>query len=186
MPRTTAENVVLQILRAGDGEWSGKVKLHKAFYFAHLYYAAEHPGFLTDWPIAKLTHGPGIHNDEPLIRRLVEEGLLEVELVHEGPYPEYRYRLTEKGRGRAAEMPEDARLAVEKAAEFCKDRTAADLSRMTHDHSRSWNEGQPGDILNIYIDLIPDDEYQRRQQRLQGLSKDLAGIFGEGADEARG
>jgi hypothetical protein len=66
MPRTTAKKVILEILRVGDGEWSGKVKLHEAFYFAHLYYANEHPGFLTDWPIAKLQHGPGIHEDEPL------------------------------------------------------------------------------------------------------------------------
>ncbi len=98
MPRTTAKEVILEILRVGDGEWSGKVKLHKAFYFAHLYYANEQPGFLTDWPIAKLQHGPGIHEDEPLIWGMVDEGLLEIELVHEGPYPEYRYRLTEKGR----------------------------------------------------------------------------------------
>jgi hypothetical protein len=184
MPRTTAENVILQILRSGDGEWSGKVKLHKAFYFAHLYYANEHPGFLTDWPIVKLTHGPGIRNDEPLIGRMVAEGLLEVELAHEGPYPEYRYRLTEKGRSLAPEMHEDARLAIEKAALFCKDRTAAELSGMTHERSRSWNEAHLGDVLNIYIDLIPDDEYQRRQQRMNELSSVLAGIFGEKPDEA--
>jgi hypothetical protein len=67
MPRTTAKNVILEILRVGDGEWSGKIKLHKAFYFAHLYYANEYPGFLTDWHFAKLQHGPGIHEDEPLI-----------------------------------------------------------------------------------------------------------------------
>ena len=116
MPSTTAKQVILDILRAGDGEWSGKVKLHKAFYFAHLYYANEHPGFLTDWPIAKLQHGPGIHEDESLIWGMVDEGLLEVELVHEGPYPEYRYRLTAKGRQEGSDIPNDAHLAIEKAA----------------------------------------------------------------------
>ena len=183
MPRTIAKKVILEILRVGDGEWSGKVKLHKAFYFAHLYYANEHPGFLTDWPIAKLQHGPGIHEDEPLIRDMVNEGLLQVELVHEGPYPEYRYRLTEKARQESAEIPEDARLAIEKAALFCKDRTASELSLLTHDRSRSWNEAEMGEILNIYIDTIPDDEYQRRQRELQELNKTLTAIFGGAPDE---
>ena len=186
MPCTAAQNVILQILQAGDGEWSGKEKLHKAFYFAHLYYANEHPGLLTDWPIAKLQHGPGIHRGEELIDGMVRDGLLEVELAHEGPYPEYRYRLTEKARGLGSSIPPEARQAIEKAALFCKDRTAPELSMMTHDRSRSWNEGQLGDILNIDIDTIPDDEYQRQQQRVKELSKDLAGFFGETLDEKRG
>ena len=186
MPRTTAKEVILEILRVGDGEWSGKVKLHKAFYFAHLYYANEHPGFLTDWPIAKLQHGPGIHEEEPLLRGLVDEGLLEVELVHEGPYPEYRFRLTEKGRQECSEVPNDAHLAIEKAALFSKDRTASELSFLTHERSRSWNAAQMGEILNIYIDTIPDDEYQRRHKQMGALSRSLAGIFGGAPDEERG
>ncbi len=186
MPRTTAKNVILDILRVGDGEWSGKVKLHKAFYFAHLYYANERPGFLTDCPIAKLQHGPGIQNDEPLIREMEAEGLLEVELVHEGPYPEYRYRLTEKGRQEASRIPDDAHLAIEKAALFCKSQTASELSFLTHERSRSWNAGKMGDILNIYIDTIPDDEYEPRQRQMSQLGKTLADIFGETPDEKRG
>jgi hypothetical protein len=31
----------------------------------------------------------------------------------------------------------------------------------------------PGDVLNIYLDLIPDDEYQRRQQRMNEPSNNL-------------
>jgi hypothetical protein len=185
MPRTTAKKVILEILRVGDGEWSGKIKLHKAFYFSHLYYTNERPGFLTDWPIAKLQHGPGIHEDEPLIWGMVDEGLLQVELVHEGPYPEYRYRLTDKGREEGAGIPDDAQLAIEKAALFSKDRTASELSLLTHERSRSWNEGQMGEILNIYIDTIPDDEYQRRQQQMAALSKNLAGIFAGAGNEER-
>ena len=185
MPRTTAKELILEILRVADGEWSGKIKLHKAFYFAHLYYANEHPGFLTDWPIAKLQHGPGIHDDELLIWGMVNEGLLEIELVHEGPYPEYRYRLTEKGRQQTSEMPDDAHLAIEKATLFSKERTASELSFLTHERSRSWNEGQMGEILNIYIDTIPEAEYQRRQQQMRELSRNLAGIFGRAPDEKR-
>src|SRR5712691_6586508 len=97
MPQTQAKDVILEILRNADGEWTGKTKLFKTFYFAHLYYANERPGFLTDWPIARLPQGPGIDKSYLLFESLVKDEYLIVETVHDGPYPEYRYRLTEKG-----------------------------------------------------------------------------------------
>jgi hypothetical protein len=112
--------------------------------------------------------------------------LLQVELVHEGPYPEYRYRLADKGRNASCAVPEDAHLAIEKAALFAKDRTASELSLLTHDRSRSWNQAQLGEILNIYIDTIPDDEYQRRQKQMRALGKDLADMFGGSPNEEHG
>jgi hypothetical protein len=178
MPRTTAHAVVLEILRQADGEWAGKIKLFKTFYFSHLYYANERPGMLTDWPIARLPQGPGIHNSRALFDELVGDGLLTIEHVHEGPYPEYRYRLTDKGAGAAA-LPDDAALAVRSAVLFCKDRTAAELSQITHDRSRSWINGKDGDVLNIDIDTIPDDEYARRQEEFDRLDRGLAQLLGE-------
>src|SRR5205823_1725202 len=121
----------------------------------------------------------------PLIWGMVDEGLLEIELVHEGPYPEYHYRLTERGRQQIPEIPDDAHRAIEKAALFTKDRTATELSLLTHDRSRSWNESQMGEILNIYIDTIPDREYERRQRRMKELSENLAELFGGAPDEER-
>src|SRR5262245_14796407 len=108
MPRTRAQDVILEILRSADGEWTGKSKLFKAFYFAHLYYANEQPRLLTDWPIARMPQGPGIDNSHELFNSLVAAGLLTVEPIHDGPYPEYRYRLTDRGRT-AERPPEDAR-----------------------------------------------------------------------------
>jgi hypothetical protein len=172
-----AQAVVLEILRQADGEWSGKAKLFKAFYFAHLYYANERPGVLTDWPIARLPQGPGIHNSEALFGELIREGLLIIEPVHEGPFPEYRYRLTEKG-AKAAALPDDAVLAIRLAVLFCKDRTAAELTQITHDRSRSWINGKDGDILDIDIDTIPDEEYAREKE-LQRLDSCLTQILRE-------
>ena len=180
MPRTTAKEVILEILRVADGEWSGKVKLHKAQVTSRFtfYYANEHPGFLTDWPIAKLQHGPGIQEDDTLIRGMVDEGLLEVERVHEGPYPEYRYRLTEKEVNEFRDS-RYAHLAIEKATLFPGDRW---FPRSLPTSVRvPGNEAQMGEVLNIYIDTIPDDEYQRRQRQMKELSKKLAGIFGGAA-----
>ena len=163
MPRTRAQEVILEILRIADGEWTGKAKLFKAFYFAHLYYANENPGLLTDWPIARMPQGPGIDRSDELFSCLVRDGYLTIERIHEGPYPEDRYRLTDKGRD--AERPrEDARAAIKEATLFCLPRTAVELSLITHERSRSWIEGKDGEILNIYIDTIPDEEYERRAQ----------------------
>lgn len=177
MPRTQAQPIILEILRDADGEWTGKAKLFKAFYFAHLYYAQENPGLLTDWPIARLPQGPGIHQSHKLFDELVREGYLTIEPVHEGPYPEQRYRLTDKGRD-APRPPEDARIAVQQAVSFCQPRTTAELSQLTHERSRSWIEGKDGEILNIYLDVIPDDEYQKRAEEIARLDEQVTKAFG--------
>ena len=176
MPRMKAQDVVLEILRNADGEWTGKAKLFKAFYFAHLYYANERPGLLTDWPIARMPQGPGIGKSDELFGDLLGGGFLTIEQVHEGPYPEYRYRLTDKGRD-ANRPPEDARAAIKDATLFCLSRTAAELSQVTHERSRSWLQGKDGDVLNIYIDTIPDDEYERREKEIERLDEQLSQIL---------
>src|SRR5437588_6601913 len=115
MPRTNARDVVLGLIRkAPKGIWKGKTKLFKAFYFAHLYYARSYPGILTDWPIARMPEGPGIHNASELFEALVQEGYLIVEGIEDGPYPEFCYRITEKGR-KSLILPKDAQEAIDLA-----------------------------------------------------------------------
>lgn len=176
MPRTTARDVILELLRNADGEWTGKTKLFKAFYFAHLYYANQNPRLLTDWPIARMPEGPGIDKSHQLFGALVKDGCLTVERVHEGPYPEYRYRLTDKAKS-SPPLPDDAKAAIKEAALFCQGKTAAELSQITHDRSRSWIEAKDGDILDIYIDTIPDEEYEKRRGEIEESDKQLTAIL---------
>ncbi len=172
MPITSARIVILEILRSAEDELTGKTRLHKAFYFAHLYYAGEKPGVLTNHPIARLTNGPAIHRGEDLIAELVRDGLITVDPIHEGPYPEQRYRLTELGK--SAERPSvEACFAIERATRFCQSKTAAELSELTHEHSRSWREGKDGDLLEIYVDLIPDEEFYSRKEDVLQLQQQL-------------
>jgi len=178
MLKTTAQAVVLEILRHADGEWTGKTKLFKAFYFAHLYYGLECPGILTDWPFARMPQGPGIHQSEQLFSTLVRDELMTIESIHEGPYPEYRFRLTEKGK-KAFPLHKEAICAISESVIFCRDKTASELSALTHEMSRSWNEGKDGDIINIDLDLIPDEEYRKRDEELRELRKTLANVFPE-------
>jgi len=179
MARVSAQDVILEILRDADGEWAGKTKLYKAFYFAHLYYANDRPGLLTDWPIARMPQGPGIDKGDTLLAELVRDGFMTVEHFHDGPYPENRYRLTDKGR-QAGGLPDDARCAIEKATIFCQDKTAAQLSQITHESSRSWNQARDGEILDIHIDTIPDDEYETRKAELARLDGLLSTVLGDG------
>ncbi len=179
MPRVEARDVILELLRAADGEWTGKTKLFKAFYFAHLFYANESPRLLTGWPIARMPQGPGIHRSDELFRSLVDAGLMEVESIHDGPYPEYRYRLTKKGRD-VERPPDDVRMAIEKATLFCLPKTAAELSQLTHERSRSWLNGKEGDILDVCLDTIPDDEYEKRAAELVELDRQVSAALGRG------
>ncbi len=189
MARTNAQRVLLELIRNAGATWDGKTKLFKAFYFAHLYYAGKEPGLLTDWPIVRTPQGPGIHKSFPLLQGLVKNGYLIVEPIQEGPYPEYRYRLTEKA---ATEPPltEDARAAIKAAADFVLPRTASELSQLTRERSRSWLEAKDGDLLDIYIDLIPDDEYEKGQEQLADLDQQITTALLDqqlaGASEGKG
>ena len=172
MPCTDAKRLVLELIRKADGQVTGKTRLFKAFYFAHLIYFENNPGLLTNWPIARMPQGPGIHKSEELFDQLVKEGWLVIDHVHENVYPEYRYLLTEKAND-LAPLPNAADLAIQRAVDFVKDKTAVQLSQLTHEYSRSWIEGKSGDLLDIYIDVIPDDEYERRKAQLVELQSNL-------------
>jgi hypothetical protein len=176
MARTDAQRVVLELIRQTGGTWDGNNSLSRAFYFAHLYYARDEPGLLTAWPIVRTPQGPGIHNQVVLLKGLVKNGLLTSEVIHEGPYPDARYRLTDKA---AVEppLPEDVRAAIRAAIELVRQRTAADLAQLTQERSRSWRGGKDGDILDIYIDLIPDEEFEEAQAKLAELDRQVTAIL---------
>jgi hypothetical protein len=178
MPRTDAKRVILELIRKADGELTGKTRLFKAFYFAHLIYFEKNPGLLTNWPIARMPQGPGIHKSEELFQQLEIDGYLTIERTHENIYPEYRYRLTPKA-VEIGSLPDDADQAIQRAVDFVKDKSASQLSQLTHEYSRSWIEGKSGDILDIYIDFIPDDEYERRKAQLAVLEIELNEVLGE-------
>ena len=167
MPATTLKRVILEILRKSDGEFDGKTRLYKACYFAHLFYFENKHGILTDCEFARLPQGPGIDQGEVLLEELRNEGVIVCELVHKGPYPEYRYRLTDKGKDLAADLSPGIDLAIQRTVDFVRDKTATQLSQYTHEYSKAWNEGENGQLIDIYIDVIPDADYYRRKRELK-------------------
>ena len=168
------QRVLLEIARQSPGdEIVGRTKLFKTFYFAHLFYALESPGFLTEWPIVRMPHGPGIENFDTLINEMVEQGALVCEGTFIGPYRTTRFRAVgELSDG--VTLATDEIKAIRDAVEFTAARTAEELSSLTHEYSRAWNESdEMGEQLDIYKDLLDEADCQRLRERASEVGAEL-------------
>lgn len=169
-----AAQVVHEIIRLSGGRISSKARLYKAFYFAHLVYAQKNPDYLTDWPIVKMPHGPGIHDAQAVIGKLIADKSVEERRTSVGPYPATEYRLLTDD---VPELPLEAIDAIKAAVDFVKDKSAAELSELTHEYSHSWQQAEDGDELNIYIDLLTDEEYEHQKQEVDAIAADLEKVW---------
>ncbi len=176
--RERAKQVIVELIKQAGGELVGATRLHNAFYAAHLYYAEMAPGYLTAWPMIKTPKGPGIADGEKLLQELEAAGTLRTEPGRLGPYPAKKHVLAKKTR---AELPPVAVQAIKEAIRFVTDPGMAALSAQ----SRSWQLAGEGEELNIYIDLIPDDEYEARENRLNQIEKVMAAAHRPGASKKR-
>jgi hypothetical protein len=172
-----AKQVVLEIVRQSTGdEIVGKVKLFKAFYFAHLYFATSNAGLLSEWPIVNMPNGPGIDNFGTILEALQNEQTIETDTTNVGPFKAVLYRAT----GRPSEcgpLPQNAIDAIRRAVEFVAEKKGAQLSDITHEHSRSWNESQLGEELSIYLDLLSDEDYAKRIQKSRQVRGEVEKTF---------
>lgn len=172
-----AKLIVAEIVRqsAGD-ELVGSVRLYKAFYFAHLYYALENAGYLSDWPIVKMPMGPGIGDFDRLTETLVKDGALEIDSERVGPFKAVKYRAVD---GNFEPLEREAVEAVRKAVEFVADKSGAQLSDITHEFSRSWREAEQGDELSIYMDLLSDEDYDAAKARASSLETEISAAWSQ-------
>lgn len=166
--------VICQIVAAAGGRLEGRLRLYKAFYYAHLFYWQRGSGVLTQHPIVRMPYGPGIHGAGTILPMLVKQGRIRISTRALGPYREYVYEL-------AAPLqidPNDQRYrAVIEAVEWIRDKPAVELSEETHLYSRSWREARDGDVLDIYQDLLEDDEYTRVRQDIAQAEALVDAVF---------
>lgn len=154
-----AKELILALVHGAPSHvFEGKVRLFKAYYFAHLYFARATGRPLCAWSIVKMPQGPGIDDFDSLLSGLTEEGRLSAGQCLVGPYASHSYEAAENGSLSDAEHE-----AVRKALAFIEGKTAAELSELTHRRSRSWQRADDGDVLNIYEDLLSEDAYAERQ-----------------------
>lgn len=176
MPETSeqAKQVILEIIATSGGRLAGKTRLYKAFYLAHLYYWENTCGTLTDHSIVRMPMGPGIDDGDLLIAELEAEGRIKISWQFNGPYKEQVLEIAQP----VQLDPNDPRFkAIEEAVKWIEGKTAAELSNITHEHSRSWREGCDGDVLDIYVDLLEDCEYERVKEAVSQADDLLAEAF---------
>ena len=174
--RDRAVSVILEILRQAGSAGLGRIQLYKAFWLAHLFYAKDNPGYLTDWPIVRMPRGPGINMGTILLRELENAGKLKQTTEYVGPFQEFRCRSVATATN--PQMSADEVEAIRQAYEFVKGKTATELSEYSHEYSRSWREMADGSELDIYNDLIQDDdEYNERKDALDAAMKATEDVF---------
>lgn len=169
-----AKEVFVEILRQADGWIVGKTRLFKAFYLAHLYYFRQNSGLLTDWPIVHMPFGPGVEAGQELINELVASGAVRVRHESDGPFPEIEFRLAQPTPSGLAAAAQEA---IRSAVRFVSDKSATELSNLLHERSRAWNSARPGEPLNIYTDMIPEEQFDSEQARLTEIREELAAVF---------
>ena len=168
-----AKRIITEILRHCP-QGIGKTKLFKAFWLAHLFYANEQPGFLSDWPVVRMPHGPGIDECGTLFGELTNEGRMKVGCSFNGPFTEISHQLNRQDYER---LPEEAERAVKEAVDFILPRSATACSELSHEYSRSWNERANGEEMDIYSDLIPDTDYERLKTESDRIAADVLEVF---------
>ena len=173
--KNRAKRIILEIIRQSGGIVEGRTCLFKTFYFAHLYYAKSAADYLSDWPIARMPNGPGIHDADVLIKELIAEGAIEERRAPVGPYFRVEYR--DAGKEIPISLSEEAICAITEAVEFTADKTAAELSELTHEYSRSWKSARDGEELNIYIDLLTEEEYEEGNKKIDHLASALGSVW---------
>lgn len=165
--REAAKLLICEILAVNGGSLPGKVRLNKAFYLAHLYAWRATATPLTDYPIVRLPHGPAINDLTDLLNELRAEGRMEIATVPNGPFDEYVYRLTESAW--PVEPDPERQRAIQSAVEFVRERTAAELSTLMHEHSRSWQAVKDGQEMDIYLDIADQDELDTIREHVEAV-----------------
>ncbi len=168
--KNVAKQVIVEIIHQFGGHLEGPRRLHQAFYFAHLFLFEECGGLLTDWPMVKDASGPVIEQVDDLMGELVKEGMLSLEPHMVGPFPTSRYGLTGKS---TPSLREEDTAAITRALDFIKPKSDADLYQTIVEYSRSWRTAKIGETLNVFTDVIPDEEYWQCQKDLALIEEQM-------------
>lgn len=177
-----AKSVICDLIAAAGGVFCGTVRLNKAFYFAHLYYWRDDGNVLTDYPIVRLPKGPCIDDYEVLLEELAAEGQITISTRPLGPYTETVYRLAED---RTLESDGPRAAAILRAVEFVESHSALELSDITHEYSRSWQETPNGKEMDIYADLLSDREIWEINARTEQAGHEEVRVERAWAEEVR-
>lgn len=169
-----AKQIILEIVRQAGGVLDNKTNLFKAFYHAHLRFAEMQAGYLSTWPIVRMPRGPGIDRFDLLLGELLAQGKIETKEVSSGEYTGFRFVLTDQLVPNDL-VPEGGVEAIAYGVDQVRGKSAEQVSKESHQQSRSWRNASDGDELNIYVDPIPEEEHSNLKARIA----DAAGAFSD-------
>jgi hypothetical protein len=172
-----AKQIILEIIRQAGGVLKYKTRLYKAFYYAHLRFADTQPGYLSTWPIVRMPRGPGIHHFKDLILELVAEKKIDIQIIH-GKHKGYVFNLL------PCELildllPKGAGEAIAFGVQQIEGRTPTQTSEDSHLRSRAWGQAKDGEELNIYLDSLSEEEYQKNKKKAEELGVIIDSIWDE-------
>jgi hypothetical protein len=151
-----AKRIIVELVRQADGQFQNKTNLFKAFWKAHLAYAANNAGYLSTWPIVRMPNGPGIEDFDYLVSEMLADGWLTIDETQVGPYRAMMFSLGPNCP--SPSLPEAAIEAIREGVKAVDGKSAVAVSDESHRQSRVWREAKDGEELDIYLDLIDDDE----------------------------
>ena len=88
-----AKKIIVELVRQAGGQFQNKTNLFKAFWKAHLAYAANQPGYLSTWPIVRMPNGPGIDDFDTLLSEMLADGWLTIDEVPIGNFRAMVFKL---------------------------------------------------------------------------------------------
>jgi hypothetical protein len=169
--------VVYEIVRQNGGTFQNKTNLFKAFWKAHLNYTRKHGGYLTGWPIVRMPNGPGIGDFDIVLGKLLSEGLIRCEEATVGQFAAFVFEIS-KDSSPPFSLTANEIEAIREAVQETANKSATSVSKESHDASRTWRDAKDGDELNIYLDLVPDEQYADRKRQMDATVKELASVWG--------
>ncbi len=179
--REQAKRLILKLVcQAGRKGLAGRVRLYKAFYYAHLLYLLREGVPLTGWDLVHMPYGPGVEDGDELISELVEAQTLVATTERVGPYPTNRYTLgpaADRRQLKPASAVEGE--IIEEAVKYVTGKTAVALSAELHEFSRSWLATSNGDPLDVALDTMTDEEYARLRLEAEAAKTELRAVWGE-------
>jgi len=170
-----AKKIIVELVRQAGGQFQNKTNLFKAFWKAHLAYAANSPGYLSTWPIVRMPNGPGIADFDYLLSEMLADGWLTIDETEVGNYRAIVFSL-----GPAApppSLPEAAIEAIQTGVKAVDGKSATAVSDESHRQSRVWREAKDGEELDIYLDLMSDAERDQREANLAALAQAIGTTY---------
>ena len=151
-----AKRVIVELVRQAGGQIQNKTNLFLAFWKAHLHYAANSPGYLSNWRIVRTPNGPAIGDFDYLLSEMLHDKWLTIDEVQLGDRRAMVFSLGSNCPPPA--LPKDAVEAVREGIRAVGDRSNSAMSDESYRQSRVWRETKDGEEMEIYLDLIGDEE----------------------------